>query len=226
MPDSSLAFPLAGAVLVAVGGGVGFIWAQRRGAPNMARLGRRMAREWFPEAAGSVDALQGEFGRIDRRPLRLALGSTLHLAGWIGTGVAGWLAYRLLGADIDLPSVLALEALLNATLAAAFLVPGAVGVQEAGYALLGALFGLAPELSLGVSLLRRAKDSASWDPHPLGLADRRVPRRLRTGGRQIVLDERVGLPILGIGDGGTCGARSGAARAKRSARLQNSSRLL
>jgi glycosyltransferase 2 family protein len=163
-PGSGLAGPLAGALLLAVAGGAGFIWVQRRGSPIFARLARRMAREWFPEVAERVDALQGAFGRIYRRPARIALGSALHLAGWTGTGVAGWLAYRLLGADIDLLSVLAVEGLLNATLGVAFLVPGAIGVQEAGYAVFGTLFGLAPELSIGVSLLRRAKDLALGIP--------------------------------------------------------------
>jgi hypothetical protein len=37
-------------------------------------------------------------------------------------------------------------------------------VQEAGYAGLGALFGIPPEISLGVSLLRRARDLALGIP--------------------------------------------------------------
>ena len=88
----------------------------------------------------------------------------LHLIGWLCTGIAGWLAYRLLGSDIDVTSVLALEALLTIALALAFFVPAAAGVQEAAYAALGALFGLPPEMSLGVSLLRRAKDLAIGIP--------------------------------------------------------------
>jgi hypothetical protein len=38
------------------------------------------------------------------------------------------------------------------------------GVQEAGYAGLGAIFGVPPELSLGVSLVRRARDIAVGVP--------------------------------------------------------------
>jgi hypothetical protein len=40
----------------------------------------------------------------------------------------------------------------------AFFVPGAVGVQEASYALLGALFGVSPASAIGFSLARRARD--------------------------------------------------------------------
>ena len=48
--------------------------------------------------------------------------------------------------------------------AIAFLVPVNAGVQEAGYAGLGAIFGVPPELSLGVSLVRRARDLAVGIP--------------------------------------------------------------
>jgi uncharacterized membrane protein YbhN (UPF0104 family) len=89
---------------------------------------------------------------------RLALGFTVHLIGWLAAGTAGWIAYRALGAPIDFDDVLAIEALLSALAAAAFLVPVNAGVQEAGYAGLGAIFGVPPELSIGVSLVRRARD--------------------------------------------------------------------
>ena len=59
---------------------------------------------------------------------------------------------------------MAIEGLLHALLIPAFIVPGYAGVQEAGYAGLGALFGLSPEISIGVSLLRRARDIAIGIP--------------------------------------------------------------
>jgi hypothetical protein len=59
---------------------------------------------------------------------------------------------------------LAIEALLHVLLVPASVVPGYAGIQEAGYAGIGALFGVPPELSLGVSLLRRARDIALGIP--------------------------------------------------------------
>jgi hypothetical protein len=70
----------------------------------------------------------------------------------------------LLGVPIDLESALAIEALLSALAALAFLVPVNAGVQEAGYAGLGAIFGVPPEISLSVSLIRRARDLAIGVP--------------------------------------------------------------
>jgi hypothetical protein len=96
--------------------------------------------------------------------LRLVVGFAVHLVGWIGTGAAGWITYHLLGVPIDFDDALAIEALLAAASAVAFLVPVNAGVQEAGYAGLGAIFGVAPELSLAVSLVRRARDLALGVP--------------------------------------------------------------
>jgi hypothetical protein len=54
--------------------------------------------------------------------------------------------------------VLVIESLLYATRSAAFFVPAAVGVQEGAYIVLGAAFGLGPDMALALSLLKRARD--------------------------------------------------------------------
>jgi hypothetical protein len=56
--------------------------------------------------------------------------------------------------------VLVLESMLYAVRTSAFIVPNAVGVQEGAYILLGATFGLTPEMALALSLLKRARDIA------------------------------------------------------------------
>lgn len=157
-PDTRLAVPLAvilGLGLAAIGG---FAWAQRGAAAIFNALGRRIAGQWFDGATDRVALLQTELTAIYARPGRLALACGVHLLGWLGTGIGDWIAYRLLGVDITLPAALAIDALLNTVLAAAFLVPGYAGVQEAAYAAIGSLFGIPPDMSLGVSLLRRARD--------------------------------------------------------------------
>jgi len=42
--------------------------------------------------------------------------------------------------------------------AAAFLIPGAIGVQEGGFIVLGSLVGLGPEVSLALSLTKRVRE--------------------------------------------------------------------
>lgn len=163
-PHSSLAVPMEVGLGLAVMAGAALIWVQQGAAPVFARLGRRIAGRWFDDAQERVEVLQAELSLIYGHAVRLAIGFSVHLLGWLGTGVAGWITYRALGVPIDFDDALAIEALLSALAAIAFLVPVNAGVQEAGYAGLGAIFGVPPELSLGVSLVRRARDLAVGVP--------------------------------------------------------------
>src|SRR2546421_547394 len=52
---------------------------------------------------------------------------------------------------------LVMDRLVGAIRAVVFLVPGALGVQEGGYVLLCALFGLPPGAALALSLARRGR---------------------------------------------------------------------
>jgi putative membrane protein len=163
-PRSGLAIPIEIGIGLAVIACFAFVWAQKGAAPLFARLGRRIAGNWFNDAEERVEILQTELGLIYGHTGRLAVGCFFHLIGWIGTGMAGWITYRALGVPIEFDDALAIEALLSAAAAVAFLVPVNAGVQEAGYAGLGAIFGVPPDLSLGVSLVRRARDIAVGVP--------------------------------------------------------------
>lgn len=163
-PASGMAVPVEIGIGVAVVACFAFVWVQRGAAPLFARLGRRIAAGWFDDAQERVSVLQAELGLIYGHTGKLACGFLVHLVGWLCTGVAGWITYRALGVDIDFDDALAIEALLAAAAALAFLVPVNAGVQEAGYAGLGTIFGVPPELSLGVSLVRRARDLAVGVP--------------------------------------------------------------
>ena len=163
-PDSRLAVPLEIGLGLAVLAAVAFVWLQQGAAPLFAAMGRVIAGRRFGDAQERVEVLQAELSLIYGQTLRLAVCFVVHLIGWLCTGVAGWITYHLLGVPIGFDDALAIEALLAAASAVAFLVPVNAGVQEAGYAGLGAIFGVAPELSLAVSLVRRARDLALGVP--------------------------------------------------------------
>jgi putative membrane protein len=167
-PGSAVMLPVCAGLVGAVMAGLGFVWLQRRGASPIMRmimrLGSRALGGWAGNVDGQMAAIQQALAAIYGQPWRVALGTALHLVGWLGTGVASWIAFRLLGAHIDYLSALGIEALLHAVLATAILVPGYAGVQEAAYAGVGALFGQPAEVSLAVSLLRRARDVALGVP--------------------------------------------------------------
>jgi putative membrane protein len=141
------------------------LWLQRGVAPILFRLGRRILGTWLKSDGRSrVQVSEADLARMYGDSGRLALGAVLHLLGWIGKGAGNWIAFWLLGSNIGLMDALAIEGLLHVILASAILVPGYAGVQEAGYVGLGALFGVPPEVSLGVSLIRRARDIAIGIP--------------------------------------------------------------
>jgi putative membrane protein len=141
------------------------LWLQRGIVPMLFRLGRRILGSWLMnDGSARAEISEAELAAMYGDSGRLALGAALHLLGWIGKGVGNWIAFWLLGSNVGLMEALAIEGLLHVMLAAAVLVPGYAGVQEAGYVGLGALFGLPPEVSLGVSLIRRARDLAIGVP--------------------------------------------------------------
>lgn len=136
------------------------LYGQRRGATLFMRFGRSLLRRWFTSGDAAIPLADHELEALYSHGGRLALGTFLHLLGWCAKGAGTWIAFLLLGADIDLATAFSVEALLHAMLAVAFFVPGYAGVQEVGYVGLGALFGLGPDICLSASLLRRARDLA------------------------------------------------------------------
>jgi putative membrane protein len=82
----------------------------------------------------------------------------LSLLGWIaGTGEV-YLIAVLLGTPVSWTNALLLESLGQAIRGVGFAIPGALGVQEAGYLLLGPLAGLPADAALALSLAKRARE--------------------------------------------------------------------
>ena len=140
-------------LLLAVPGIALLIFLQKRGAG----LAEKIAGRFFPLATQGV-SFRAAIEELYASPSRLAASAALHLLAWIGAGGGTFISFRLVGGHIGLPSAIALEALLCTLRSIAAFVPAAVGVQEAGYALLAPLFGLPAEMGLAVSLLKRARE--------------------------------------------------------------------
>lgn len=151
---------LAGLLLATVAAGL-FLAVQRHGqrvTGKVSALLLRHAGQQFTAGVGTALAA------IYRSPARVALSVALHFAAWLLSAVAVWLGFRLMGAQVTVVSVLAIESLVYAIRSAAVLIPNALGVQEAAYAFLAPLFGVGPELALAVSVLKRARDIAIGVP--------------------------------------------------------------
>jgi putative membrane protein len=83
---------------------------------------------------------------------------------WIIASGEVWIALWALGLPSRFTTAVVLESATLAIRGAAFLIPGAVGVQEGGYILLGNLLGIPSETALALSLIRRVRELALGIP--------------------------------------------------------------
>ncbi len=185
-PRNSLAQSLTGTVvatLLVATVAVGLFVVVQRYTP---KITTRLAAPVLQGPGRAIRGIGAALDTIYRSPRRLALSLALHFTAWLASAAVAWLGLRLMGTQVNLGDVIALESLVCAARSAAVFVPNALGVQEGAYALLGPLFGISAELALALSLLKRARDIAVGVPvlliwqktegsRSLGLAGRSNP---------------------------------------------------
>jgi len=170
---AALAWWTTQAAVVAVAAVAAFFALQTLGVARglerrLAALGRRFLRSAAPEgakpeagAAGILsvqEALDAVWARGRRG--RIAQSVALHAVAW-GLGAAEiWIVLTCIGVEVSLTEVLVLESLSQAIKSAAFAVPSGLGVQEGGFVVVGALFGLDAGTAIALSLAKRVPDVA------------------------------------------------------------------
>jgi putative membrane protein len=157
-PDAAMVTPVAIGLTVAGALALAFLGVQRRGFDLFDRFARVLGRGWAYRTAAGAATLHVTMSDIYRSQARVWVSFILHLACWIASTFEAWIALRLTASPLSFSAVLVIESLLYAARSVAFAVPNAVGVQEGAYILLGAGFGLTPEMALALSLLKRARD--------------------------------------------------------------------
>jgi len=157
-PGITVSLPVAFGLGVTGLFAIAFVVVQRHGFAFFDRFARMLGRGWADRSVAGSAAVHSALSDTYRHTERLWGGFALHLACWIISAVEVWIALCLAGAPLGFPAVLVIESLLYAIRTVAFAIPNAVGVQEGAYVLIGAAFGLTPELALAVSLLKRARD--------------------------------------------------------------------
>lgn len=164
-PGEPAAFWAMVALIIAGAGMVGFVLAQNNGLFHILQsLASRVGvmDKWLtPGASTNVHAAISE---IYREPRRLIASVILHFTAWIIRAAEAWLALSFMGHGLAFADVLAIEGLVFALRTVAFVVPWSFGVQEGSYVALGAVFGLTPEVALGLSLLKRAREVITGIP--------------------------------------------------------------
>jgi uncharacterized membrane protein YbhN (UPF0104 family) len=69
-----------------------------------------------------------------------------------------WIALHALGLDAKLVNAVILQSMVLAIRAAVFPVPGALGVQEGGYVIVGNLLGIPGDAAFALSLIARVRE--------------------------------------------------------------------
>jgi glycosyltransferase 2 family protein len=145
--------------------GAAFVLAQRAGAVGgiIGILDRL-----FAGRLGLVHARSLRFDHalraIYRRRRDVGACFTWQLAGWVLGAGEIWLALYFLGHPRSVLDAVAIEALIQAVSSAAFVVPGALGVQEGGFILIGAALGIDGTTSLALATARRLRDVIIFFP--------------------------------------------------------------
>jgi putative membrane protein len=137
----------------------GFYVAQRHGGEKLVNaLLKRLARgrEW--QINGTFEAVFHRLHEVYGRRRALALTVICHLGVWFIGALEVWVGLTAMGYHPTYAEAVAIESLAQAARGAAFVVPGAVGVQEGGLVVLCALFGIPAHSALALSLIKRAAD--------------------------------------------------------------------
>ena len=125
----------------------------------LAKLARRVSPgQRLAGFADSAKAVDDAIVAAYRRRFALLRANLLRLVGWAAGAGEIWLVMQFLGEPLDAANAFVLESLSSGVRAAAFIVPGALGAQEGGFVLFGALFGLPASTALVISLSKRVRE--------------------------------------------------------------------
>jgi putative membrane protein len=138
---------------------LGFFAFQQHG---MMRFGARIAGNLMNDNArkqltAKADDVDLTIRAVYRSP-RIWRASAVRLVGWLLGAGEIWLIMYFLGKPVSIGEALVLEAFITGIRSAAFLVPGAIGVQEGAAIIFGSLFGISAPEALAISLGKRVRE--------------------------------------------------------------------
>ncbi len=148
-----------------IAAGIAFVHVQRIGVVGWLTrvVNRAFAGRLEGAVAGSLridDAIRA----IYARSRDVGACAAWQCAGWIAGSAEIWLALYFLGQPRTLLDALMIEALIQAIGSAAFVVPGALGVQEGAFVVIGAAAGLDGTTTLALAAARRLRDAVVFFP--------------------------------------------------------------
>lgn len=153
---------MAGLLALSVGLVIGMFYLQSHG--MFAVLLNLAAKLHLPFARSP--AQRATFLRIDQQVLRFyrrdrrdfVRSAACYLSAWLLDTFDVFLVSVLLGMAINWPRALAIEAFISVVRLLGFLIPGGLGIQESGIALVCGLAGLPAEFGPAYAVIRRGRD--------------------------------------------------------------------
>ena len=110
------------------------------------------------DLVGGAKTLDQKISELYKKQRKLFVCGSWRLISWLTKAGESWLALYFLGFPVTIQEALILESLSAAVRSAAFVIPGALGVQEGGILLIGKLVGLKPEVALALALVKRGRE--------------------------------------------------------------------
>ena len=149
---------------------VAFYFGQRHGLfTRLALIAERMylkaSQNGTARRADDLSRLVGGAAQLDAgiretcaAPGRLVVYVVLRLLSRLIIAGEVWLTLKFMGYPVTIAEALMIECLGQTVRAAAFAIPGAYGIQETAYILLGSLVGAPPDVGLALSLAKRMRE--------------------------------------------------------------------
>ena len=172
-----------GGVALTLVAAAGVVAGQRFGMAGRLERGiMRLSQRFGWTSPGAIAGLDANLRALYRAPGPLLLACFHHSMSWLLGGIEVCLALRLLGHGVGFAEGMVIESLGQALRGAGFAVPGAIGVAEGSFVIVCHLFGLAPEVAIALSLMKRLREVALGVPALFAwhLLERRPARSLET----------------------------------------------
>lgn len=121
---------------------------------RMIAFGERHQWPIFDHVVDLGDRLQ----QIWRSHASLVASLAVHIATIFFGAIEVWIALRFMGHPVTPVAAIAIESLGQGTRAAAFFLPGGLGVQDGTLIAASAIFGVPPDVALAMALIKRVPD--------------------------------------------------------------------
>jgi putative membrane protein len=133
--------------------------AQRFGVLRIVEaVAQQIAARW--PGVGDLSGMHRDASVMYRRLRPVAKAAILHLGAWFLGALESWAVLSALGLDVGPVQALIVESLGMGARSAGFAIPGALVVQETGFALAAAAAGLPESAGLSLSLVKRVREVA------------------------------------------------------------------